>query len=178
MTRKLLVAASIDGPLGMNSQKITSLADPTASTDAATKNYVDSLVAAGAWSTYTPTWSSTGVAPVIGNGTLAGRYKQQGKVVHYEVLMIAGTTTTFGTGTWTFAVPVTGRTPSTFRPMGTCRMVDVSATAVYNGFVTSNDGLVVAANTSASPSASVSATVPYAWANTDYFYAAGVYEAA
>jgi hypothetical protein len=132
----------------------------------------------GVWATYSPSWASTGTTPVIGNGAIEGRYKQQGKVIHYEVLMTAGTTTTFGTGTWTFTLPVTGRTPTTFRPMGMCRMVDVSATAVYHGFVTSNDGLTVAANTSASPGASVSATVPFTWATTDYMYLAGAYEAA
>ena len=159
MTRKFLTDATINGET------------------IATQTWVNSQIG-GSWSTYTPTWASTGTQPVIGNGTLAGRYKQQGKVVHYEVLMIAGTTTTFGTGTWTFSLPVTGRTPATFRPMGTLRMVDVSATAVYNGFLTSNDGATVAANTSASPGASVNSVTPYAWANTDYAYLAGTYEAA
>jgi hypothetical protein len=133
---------------------------------------------ANLWTTYTPTWGSSGTAPAIGNGTLAGRYAQSGKVVNYEVLMLAGSTTTFGTGTWTFTLPVSGRAPTTFRPMGIVRMVDVSLSNVYNGFVTSNDGAVVAASTSASPAASVSATVPFTWANTDYAYLAGTYEAA
>lgn len=37
------------GPVSFNNQKITSLADPTATTDAANKNYVDSLVNGLSW---------------------------------------------------------------------------------------------------------------------------------
>lgn len=59
----------------------------------------------GAWVSYTPTWNSGGTAPVIGNGTLAGRYSITGKTVNVVINMIAGSTTTFGTGSYTFSLP-------------------------------------------------------------------------
>jgi len=60
----------------------------------------------GAWTDYTPTWTTTGTAPAIVNGTLTGRYKlldANTLVVH--IVFIAGSSTTFGTGTWAFALP-------------------------------------------------------------------------
>ena len=60
----------------------------------------------GAWSTYTPTWSSTGTAPVIGNGTLTGNYQRlHGRIGIMRVQMVAGSTTTFGSGTYKFSMP-------------------------------------------------------------------------
>lgn len=56
---------------------------------------------------YTPTWSSAGTQPALGNGTLTGRYVQIGKLVVAELLLVAGSTTTFGTGIYTFSLPVT-----------------------------------------------------------------------
>lgn len=62
----------------------------------------------GAWTSYTPTWTGSGSNPAIVNGTLAGYYKQVGKTVFVRILMVAGSSTTFGTGTYSWALPVTG----------------------------------------------------------------------
>lgn len=60
----------------------------------------------GAWTTYTPTWAASGTAPAIGNGTLSGRYiRLFGRTFATQVLMVAGSTTTFGTGIWSFTTP-------------------------------------------------------------------------
>lgn len=58
-----------------------------------------------AWTTYTPTWSSTGTSPSLGNGTLFGEYTRNGDdcTAHGNLLM--GSTTTYGTGEWRFLLP-------------------------------------------------------------------------
>lgn len=58
---------------------------------------------------YTPTWTSGGSAPAIGNGTLTGRYIKKGKEVTLHIYLLAGSTTTFGnnTNSWTFSLPLT-----------------------------------------------------------------------
>ena len=58
------------------------------------------------WITYTPTWTSSGTAPVIGNGTLSGRYSISGNTVNLVINLIAGSTTTFGTGGQSFSLPI------------------------------------------------------------------------
>lgn len=58
-----------------------------------------------AWTTYTPTWASSGTQPVLNNGTLTGRYMRADKYCAFRIDLHAGTTTTVGTGTYTFALP-------------------------------------------------------------------------
>lgn len=61
----------------------------------------------GAWTSYTPTWTAGTTNPVLGNGTLVGLYQQFGKTIHYQINLTAGSTTTFGSGTYAFALPFT-----------------------------------------------------------------------
>lgn len=60
-----------------------------------------------AWTSYTPTWTSSGTAPALGNGTLVGRYMKVGRTVTCQVNLITGSTTTYGTGNYSFALPFT-----------------------------------------------------------------------
>ena len=56
-------------------------------------------------SSFTPTWTSTGTQPAIGNGTLVGNYNRQGNVVTVYAQITAGSTTTFGTGIYRISLP-------------------------------------------------------------------------
>jgi hypothetical protein len=60
-------------------------------------NYVDTL-----GDTFTPQWLASGTAPAIGNGTLIGRVTRSGKRLFVSFEIAFGTTTTFGSGTYTF----------------------------------------------------------------------------
>lgn len=61
----------------------------------------------GAWTSYTPTWSSSGTAPSLGNGTIAGKYKYDAwtRMLHIRVNLSMGSTTTYGTGLYRFSIP-------------------------------------------------------------------------
>ena len=52
------------------------------------------------WVSYTPIWNGS-----IGNGTLTGAYIKAQGVVFYRGKLIPGSTTTFGSGTWTLTTP-------------------------------------------------------------------------
>jgi hypothetical protein len=56
---------------------------------------------------YTPTWTSTGSQPVLGNGSIQGTYFQFQKFVVGEIQIVIGSTTTFGTGTYLVSLPLT-----------------------------------------------------------------------
>lgn len=56
---------------------------------------------------YTPTWTASGVAPAIGNATVIAQYAQLGKLVHAYGSIVFGAGSTFGTGSYKFALPVT-----------------------------------------------------------------------
>mgnify|MGYP001571216159 CR=1 FL=1 len=61
----------------------------------------------GAWTSYTPAWTSSGTAPAIGNGTIAGRYMKIGRTVLCHINVIFGSTSTYGTGNYSFSLPAT-----------------------------------------------------------------------
>lgn len=60
----------------------------------------------GAWTAYTPTWTAATTNPVLGNGTLVGRYMKIGRVVVAHINLTTGSTTTYGSGNYTFSLPV------------------------------------------------------------------------
>lgn len=144
---------------------------------------VDALLVAapGTWTNYTPTWSSSGTAPAIGNGTLSGRYVQapNGKTVHAVVKLLAGTTTTFGTGGYTFSLPVAAAT--NLDRVGAAYLNDASAGGGghYNGIAVIRTGTpTVFLAFEGSGHAQLAATSPVTWANTDFWDFTLTYEAA
>lgn len=63
-------------------------------------------VLGGPMTAYTPTWASSGTAPAIGNGSVTGAAVLANKIVDFRVAVVFGTTTTFGTGSYTLTLPV------------------------------------------------------------------------
>jgi hypothetical protein len=62
----------------------------------------------GSWTSYTPTWTAASTNPTIGNGTLQGYYKQLDSSTYLvQILMEYGSTSTAGSGSYKFALPVT-----------------------------------------------------------------------
>lgn len=61
----------------------------------------------GAWSSYTPTWTAATTNPVLNNGVLVGRYMKIGRTIQYHINLIPGSTTTFGSGGYSFDLPAT-----------------------------------------------------------------------
>lgn len=59
----------------------------------------------GQWAPFTPTWSSTGTQPAIGNGVVRGRCRRDGSTGRVRWYIGVGTTTTFGTGEWRLSLP-------------------------------------------------------------------------
>jgi hypothetical protein len=74
-------------------------------------NGVEWVSGGGAWTSFTPVWTATGTAPALGNGSLSGKYARVNKLIVGTIVLIAGSTTTFGTGTFRFTFPVTSASP-------------------------------------------------------------------
>jgi len=132
-----------------------------------------SKLAFDAVQTYAPTWTGSAVNPAIGNGTITGRYVQIGKMVWLRIKMLAGTTTTFGTGDWRFTLPVAAAAQDAG---ATATFFDSSASAVYHGLARFN-GSLLRAYTNASPAVLVDPTNPFTWATADFCELDLVYEA-
>lgn len=63
------------------------------------------FVAAGFTSPYTPVFSALTTPAALGNGTLTGRFYRYENYIFFQIVFVAGSTTTFGTGAFTFTLP-------------------------------------------------------------------------
>jgi hypothetical protein len=60
-----------------------------------------------AWTPYAVQWLGSTTNPAIVNGTLIGLYQRTGRTVVCQINLTAGSSTTFGAGTFTFTLPFT-----------------------------------------------------------------------
>lgn len=125
----------------------------------------------GAWTAYTPTWTSGGSAPALGNGTIVGAYNRVNSWIQLHVLLTIGSTSTFGTGTYRFTLPG-GWSLSNDRIFGVGFAFDSSVTTYFLGgtvFSTSSTATIRVHNTATSGGVPTSAS-PMTWATGDKFY--------
>jgi hypothetical protein len=94
------------------------------------------------WTTYTPVLRGSVTDPVIGNGSITGRYVNIGATIIGEIRIIAGTSGfTRGSGTYTVSLPTNGVIEN-FQPVGQVVMRDEGpginyfGTAIFNGGLT------------------------------------------
>lgn len=134
------------------------------------------------WTSYTPTWSASGAAPALGNGALAGAYKQIGTTLFLRIRWIAGSTTTFGTGSYRFLLPAAE--PSGVPQIGigveqslSAKGYDASAATNYvlTAFVVPSSGYVELISNAAG---GVGDTSPVTWADGDGITITGAIEVA
>jgi len=111
--------------------------------------------------TYTPAWTAS-VNPAIGNGTLSGRYVIVGGLCNVQISLTMGSTTTFGTGEWSFSVPVVSVAAST----GQVWALD-SGTAFFIGICRINAGVATLAIFSNNAGSAWSQSQPFTWASGD-----------
>jgi len=71
------------------------------------------------WVAYTPTWIASTTNPAIGNGTITGAYRRIGKTIDARVKILAGSTTTWGSGHYKISLPVAQHAAlATYAPVG------------------------------------------------------------
>lgn len=126
------------------------------------------------WTSYTPTWTASTTNPTIGNGTLLGSYSQAGKLVHFRIRVTFGSTSTVGSGTYFWTLPVTAISTHIAVAQGFIRN-SAGSTRAYRFARTSASGIIALEDASG---AAVTHAVPLAWANGDIIDINGTYEAA
>lgn len=133
----------------------------------------------GEWKDYTPAWTAS-TAPSVQNGTLTGRYVIIGDTCHFTIKLTGGSSTTWGTGNYSFSLPVTAA--ATADHIGTCFVGDssVGAAGYSTGIAfTSAGGTAVGGYIGNKNSAgAVSATNPQTWATGDRIWITGTFEVA
>jgi len=132
----------------------------------------------GKWQSYTVSWTATTTNPSIGNGTLTGRYTQIGKTIMGNILLICGSTTTFGSGTWRFSLPKISAS-SNMPFMGHFTILDYG-TRFYVGTILIDNGFAnfEIVRRDGDGYGAFSSTLPHVWAVNDELQIAFTYETA
>lgn len=163
-----------------NTQTLTNktLTSPTVSSPTVTGLTLDGVNVSGAWASYTPTLGGF----TLGNGTVAAKYMQIGKTVHFRFVLTLGSTTTLGAGgTNSFTLPVNA---VAFHYHFVGSAVDSSASSLYT--LTAHSDITLA-NTnvltlgypkSATNDQNVDSISPVTFAAGDIISISGTYEAA
>jgi hypothetical protein len=60
-----------------------------------------------AYGSYAPSWTAATTNPTLNNGTITGNYLQIGKRIEGRIILTIGSTTTLGSGAYTFGLPAT-----------------------------------------------------------------------
>lgn len=108
---------------------------------------------------YTPVWTASPTNPVLGNGTLFGTLSIRGKSLSINIYLKIGSTTTTGSGTWVFGVPVTTIDNLHIGPV----LALNSGTGYYTSVVRAynNVGLIVPVG------GGYSSNIPFVWTTDD-----------
>ncbi|MGW2837300.1 hypothetical protein ACWCWD_06265 [Streptomyces sp. NPDC001493] len=121
-----------------------------------------------AWTAYTPTWTAATTNPVLGNGTIVGRYLKVGRTMQIHIELTMGSTTTYGSGAWTISLPVAAASGSGTRvgvahALGSIRVAGNTQVGATSTSITT----FFPASTSVSNLSNAGATNPFTWAATN-----------
>lgn len=127
------------------------------------------------WIPYSFTWTSTGTAPAIGNGTITGKILRHGKVGFVSLNFAPGSTTTFGTGSYRWSLPWPGKTDQMVVLPGSGYAFDTSAGTTFAAqspiFITASTFALIT-----TAGAQWGQTVPMTWVTNDFGVASFAYE--
>lgn len=132
---------------------------------------------------FTPTWTSSGSAPSIGNGTFTGYFSMVGKKVYLRFKFVGGSTTTWGTGSYFINLPVAGYSGIAandgFTLNGYAEDLSTVAYTVLGTRMenTSRFYVIIYAPQTTSVN-NWAQTGPFTWSTGDYWSATGWYDAA
>lgn len=154
----------------------TLLADNT-SGDISPQDVRDMLVSVyPKWNSWSPTWTAVSTNPAIGNGTLTGRYVQvgtgSGSFVVANIEVVAGSTTTFGTGEYLFDLPIDAESDNFIGPA----LGWEAGVLKYEGIAWLLDTSTLQV-TSADNASDWGSGVPFAWGDGDMLRVTLTYEA-
>lgn len=128
------------------------------------------------FSTYTPSWTASTSNPSIGNGSISGRYIAFGDFIRFRIRIVAGSTTTFGSGNYSLSLPVPLLSGEVLQ--ASIQYID-GGSLFYHGAPFLESGstfrLGVVSNSVANIQSAMP-TVPFTFANTDEIRVAGTYE--
>jgi hypothetical protein len=144
----------------------------------------ENALALGAWTTFTPTFTSIGAGTdwAIGNATTSAAYLRVGRSLFFRVQVTWGSTTTFGTKALGMSLPLASIAYSGTNPvLGEAAFYDASAAENYAGRVayrgqTEVQFFQTGVSATYVKNGLVTSTLPFTWVSTDQLNAQFYFE--
>lgn len=129
------------------------------------------------WQTYAAEWRATTTNPVIGNGSIVGRFRRLGTRLDVNVTVTCGSTTTYGAGSYVVTMPpnCTARNVTNGTQNGHLTMV-VGASSYPGNVQLLPGGTDMYLIHATSPQSNANPTNPGTWANGDRFVITATFE--
>jgi hypothetical protein len=159
-----------------STKKFQSADTPTSPTTAFTDLDFDLAATILSWQSYSPSWTATGTAPSLGSGVLSGDYVKLGQLIIFKLSLRMGSTTTYGTGTYSFSLPVTAHANDLLM-MGSALLLD-SGTEWKVAGVQKDTSTTFKIYNEGNSGGGIGQTVPFTWADNDEIRVVGAYRAA
>lgn len=115
---------------------------------------------------YTSTWAAAGGAPALNNGTSYAFEQREGGMITVDIGVNMGSTTTYGTGEYSFTLPRAASGSSNF--FGTVLLFDSSANTYYTGVALIAAGASVLTMATHLAISTVTQAVPFTFAQNDF----------
>lgn len=115
---------------------------------------------------YTMAWTASTTNPTIGNGTISAEYERDGNYVIARGQVSFGSTTTFGSGVYSFSLPIAPYA-HTRDIIGTAYALDSGSSFLEGVSLVSSGASTVQLLLGAAPANNVGPTVPVTWASGD-----------
>jgi hypothetical protein len=155
----------------------STVTSPTGGTSVSTSTFGDPVAAnmaaiGGAWTTdpraSSVIWKGATTDPVLNNGSIVSRYRDMGQTFDWKVKIVAGSTTTFGSGQWSLVPPFSIRDTG-FAYAG--YHVDSSLPARFSALFEASGTTSVLCwgveSTAGGSLRAVTSAVPFTWASGD-----------
>ncbi|WP_406298055.1 hypothetical protein OG948_21225 [Embleya sp. NBC_00888] len=130
----------------------------------------------GAWTAYTPVLAGGGAS--LGNGSLVGAWSRVGRLITARVAFTLGSTTTQGSGYWTFTLPVQAAAVSSGHAGLGHAMATDAGTAIYQGIAFVSGGASDMSAFSNAQGSPWGPARPFTWGTNDSLTLLATYEAA
>jgi hypothetical protein len=136
------------------------------------------------WTAWTPTWTAGGGATTLGNGTLNAAYSSAGKLLRIRINLALGSTTSGGTGGWSFTLPPGFTAIATHEQTITGKLFVASANWPAIGYIAPSATSVQpythpsSTNTTLSQVQSSATAVPGTWVTGNILHISGAFEVA
>lgn len=124
----------------------------------------------GDWTAWTPTWTGSVSNPSIGaGGIMSGFYTVIGNTLHFQILMVMASSTSFGSGQYSWSLPP-GFTAAAFGDIcyGSALLLDSGTTWAVGACHRNTDTTISITTTSP-----VGSTFPWTWADNDRIHMSG-----